>query len=180
MARWALVGCEPSKPRSDFVQELARALSSTGVRVGGFAQLERRVERGEKGFELLRFSTGERAILALGGVAARGEQEAFCSYAFRLDGFALARRWIEEDALAEVLVLDGIGKLEAAGRGHAASLSFAMSLPAPKRVVIAVRSSQLFFAMERFGLEEPFASIELPAEEAERTAFVRAVGEPST
>jgi nucleoside-triphosphatase THEP1 len=176
MADWALVACEQSGPKADFVEGLARGLASRGARVGGFAQPPRLDERGDKGYELVRLSTGERRVLALGAVAPHGPlEELFCEYAFLQDGFALARQWLEQDAGADVLILDGISKLEIAGRGHARSLAFALALPAPKLVVVAARSSQLFYVMERFNLPEPVAYVELPAEEAERAAFARAV-----
>jgi nucleoside-triphosphatase THEP1 len=177
MALWALISGEESQPKSDFALELARTLAARGVRVGGFAQDKQVDAKGEAGYALVRLSTGERVPLARAGVAPRGpEEEAFCGYAFRTDGFALARRWIEQDADADVLVLDGISKLEAAGRGHAAALELALALPSPKRVVVAARSSQLFYVMERFALPEPFANVDLPAGAEEREAFVGAVG----
>jgi nucleoside-triphosphatase THEP1 len=175
MVRWALIECERSKPKSEFALELSRALAGKGLRVGGFAQPERRDERGEKGYELVRLSTGEREELARGGVAARPGEEAVCDFAFRQGAFDLARRWIEADAGADVLILDGIGKLEAAGRGHAASLRRALELSPPARVVVAARPSQLFYLVERFGLEEPIASLRLPAAEGERADFARAL-----
>lgn len=175
MARWALIECERSKPKSEFALELARVLAGRGLRVGGFAQPQRLDERGEKGYELVRLSTGERAVLARGGTAAQAGEEAVCDFAFRQGVFDLARRWIEEDAGADVLILDGIGKLEAAGRGHAASLRRALELPPATRVVLATRPSQLFYVVERFGLGEPIASLGLPAVEAERAAFAGAL-----
>lgn len=175
MVRWALIECERLKPKSELVLELARALQAQGLRVGGFAQPERRDERGEKGYELVRLSTGERAALARGGTTAKPGEEAVCDFAFDPSSFDLARRWIEADAGADVLILDGVGKLEAAGRGHAASLRRALELSPPARVVVAARPSQLFYLVERYGLEEPLASLGLPAEEADRAAFALAL-----
>jgi hypothetical protein len=79
-----------------------------------------------------------------------------CSIVFDPAGFEAARRWIAEDARAsDVVVLDGIGKLELGGEGHRAAV--ARALAEARLVVLAVRDDQLVYVVEALGLEEPVA-----------------------
>jgi nucleoside-triphosphatase THEP1 len=178
MSRWALISGNKGDHKPEIVSAIAGRLSSMGVAVGGFVQLARYDARGEKGYELVRLRTGEKLTLALGGVAAKKvSEEAFCSYAFDNDAFARARRWIEEDAAhCRLLVLDDISKLEVQGKGHAPSLSYALSRPADRVVLISARASQLFYVVENFGLEgDPVDALELPVDEEAKERFVSAL-----
>lgn len=177
MASWALISGERQHNRADFLLDVIARLRAGGARVAGFAQQRRYDANGAKGYQLLRLATGETQTLAVGGVAARGvSQEAFCSFAFLNDAFGEARAWIEADAgSAQVLVLDDVSKLEVQGKGHAASLAWALK-QAGKVVLISARASQLFYVIENFGLDdEPVAALELPVDDAARDEFVRAV-----
>ena len=178
MARWALISGENGVENAARAVEVAERLAAGGARVAGYVQHKGVDERGRKRFEIVRLSSGERAVLAVHGVFPRpGEGERFCSMAFRNDGFATARRWIEEDApAADLLVLDGISKLEVMGRGHSATLGAALRREG-KLVLVCARASQLFYVVERFGLaeEDLVAALELPAAVGAADSFARAV-----
>jgi nucleoside-triphosphatase THEP1 len=151
---YALVVAGKGGRRSLAAREVVEALAARGVRVGGFTQTTRTLETGAHFVDLVRVRGG--ATVPLAHPAAR-TSEASCSLEFERSGFEAARRWIEEDAPAsDVLVLDGLGKLELAGEGHRATLDRALAL-APV-VVLAVRDDQLVYALEALGLGEPIAS----------------------
>ena len=176
MARWALVSGEKGHNKADFTLGVVEELRAAGLKVAGFVQ-RRRYDADQKGYDLLRLASGERIVLAQGGVAARQvSQEAFCSFAFRNDAFEQAFGWLRQDAEgAQVLVLDDVSKLEVQGKGHAAALGWALAQPG-KVVLLCARASQLFYVVESFGLEsDPVAAVELPVGLEERAAFVRAL-----
>ena len=158
---------------------IVERLTAAGLRVAGFVQHKSRNERGEKRYELVRLHSKDRAVLAVDGVAAKGPtEEFFCSMAFHNDGFDAARLWVEEDAGgADLLLLDGISKLEVSGKGHCATLEAALRGEAA--VLICVRASQLSYVFERFGLDDAqmFAALELPANDGAVEKFVQDVGE---
>ena len=62
----------------------------------------------------------------------------------------------EDAGGSDVVVLDGIGKLELGGEGHRAAL--ARALAEARLVVLAVRDDQLVYVVEALGLEEPVAA----------------------
>jgi nucleoside-triphosphatase THEP1 len=175
MARWALISGESGEENAAFAMEVIERLKMDGIRIAGFVQHKSRNERGEKRYHLERLLTGEQAILAVDGVAAKGpSQEFFCSMAFHNDAFNAANRWVKEDAAgAGLLLLDGISKLEVSGKGHSATLERALRLRRPV-VLICVRASQLSYVIERFALpdDKMVAALELPADESAFEAFV--------
>lgn len=176
MARWAVVTGEKGHDKAGFVLGVAEELRAAGLRVAGFVQ-RRRYDGDQKGHDLQRLATGEKIVLAQGGVAAKAvSQEAFCTYAFRNDAFEQAFAWMREDAKgADVLVLDDVSKLETQGKGHAAALEWALKQEG-KVVLISARASQLFYVVENFGLEDdPVAAAELPVGAGERKAFAQAI-----
>jgi nucleoside-triphosphatase THEP1 len=177
MARWALISGEKGHNKAELTLEMVARLKAGGAKVGGFVQLRHIDAQEQKGYELLRLTTGERITLAVGGVAAKGaSQEAFCTYAFRNDAFEQARRWLQADAVGcDVLVLDDISKLEVQGKGHAASLTWALAQEG-KMVLICARASQLFYVVENFALaDDPVDALELPVDGAAHDRFVRSL-----
>lgn len=156
--RWALVtGAKGQPSRMGAVVE---ALTAAGLRLAGFLQ-ERHGAGGEGRHTLLRLGgqgTPKRHALARESATADQGELAFCSYAFSADAFALARQWVEEDLpRAEVVVIDGVSKLEAGGGGHA--LALAHALASDRLVVLRVREDQLFAVVERFALDDAVASL---------------------
>lgn len=160
MSHWALYVGERGPERVAPLWQLVDDLRGRGLRVAGFVQASLHADGHRVGSEVVRLGggTGERVALARSGASARGpNEEAFCSMVFDADAFARCRAWLRVDAeQADVIVLDEIGKLEVAGRGHYAAVVDALARPCP--VVLSVRGDQLFAALERFALEEPFAS----------------------
>jgi nucleoside-triphosphatase THEP1 len=152
---YALVIAGKGGRRSLVAREVADALAARGVRVGGFAQRTTEPEPGVKTIELVRIGDGRSAPLAR---TSKGSADpSACSLAFDRGAFEVARRWIEEDAAAcEVLVVDGLGKLELGGDGHRAAIGRALA--AGPLVVLAVRDDQLVYALEALGLDEPVAA----------------------
>lgn len=176
MARWALITGEKGQRKAELALQVAGGLRSKGVRVAGVVQLGSKDPASEqKRYELQRVSNGERVFLALEGVVPKGPtEELFCSLAFRNEAFDLACRWVREDASeAEVLVIGEVSKLEIGDKGHAASLKWALGLDDSKVVLITARASQLFYVMEKFGLQDdPVAALEMPGTDADRDALV--------
>jgi nucleoside-triphosphatase THEP1 len=155
---YALVIAGKGGTRSRAARKIVDALVARGIRVGGFVQRTLEVGPGGKVVELVRLRDGCTLPLARTGPAeGAGADTAGCSLAFDPAVFEAARRWIEADAPgAEVLVLDGLGKLELGGEGHRAAIAHALAT-APL-VLLAVRDDQLVYALEALRLGEPIAA----------------------
>ncbi len=176
MARWAVITAGEGATATECAHGVIDALRGRGVRVGGFVQSRSVEEEGHRREEIVHLQGGERVELATSKLTPKEAAEG-CSMAFRAESFALARRWLEEDALrSQVLVVDSIAKLEAAGEGHGPALKWALRLPDPVVVLFCARAGHLSQIFERFGLgEEMLAGLELPASGEAREQFVRAL-----
>lgn len=153
---YALIIGDSGGDRSAMARDVARRLAGRGLRVAGFTQRIREVTEGRKAIEVERLGGGAAIALARTSAAA-GPGPAVCSYAFDAAAFEEVRRWVEADAAgAQVLVLDGLGKLELGGGGHRAALELALRAGPP--VVLAVRRDQVFYALEALDLDAPLAS----------------------
>jgi nucleoside-triphosphatase THEP1 len=171
---YALVIAGKGGKRSRAAGEVADALRARGLRVGGFTQRTVESESGAKAIELVRLRDGTVLPLSRGAAAASGAEPSACSFAFDRAAFDEARAWLDADAPgSDVLVLDGLGKLELGGEGHRASI--ARALAAGPLVVLAVRDDQLVYALEAFGLGDPVAAYTDGMGEAELEAFVAEV-----
>jgi nucleoside-triphosphatase THEP1 len=143
------------------MQKIAAGLAARGVPVAGFVR-EPIVEEGERvGHRLQRLGHEDRApVTRRGGTAHGPHEEVFCGFVFDHQACAAAKGWLGRDVMdAEVVVIDEVSKLEVAGRGHHDAIVEAIH--SDRLVVLSVRADQLFFAMERFSLEEPVASLDL-------------------
>jgi nucleoside-triphosphatase THEP1 len=152
--------------------ELGRALSETGASVGGVVQPARfcAQSRGKsvEGYDLLDLATGERRPFARaaprrGGGTERGEVtpesssnypelERLSGFEFDPEGWIWAGdriRWAREHC--EVLVVDEIGRLEAAGGGHLSALRDAVEQDRASRWILSVRSGIWTEIQERVG-----------------------------
>lgn len=178
MAKWALITSESGAGGSACAAGIVGRLAGRGVASAGFLQRKGVDGKGRTRFELVRLRGGESAVLAVDGVEASGPgEERHCRMAFRKDGFDAAARWLEEDAAgADVLVFDGVGKVEAAGRGHCRALRAALGLEG-KVVLVFARARPLFRVVHRLGLDESemLAALEVPADGAALDAFVESV-----
>lgn len=158
VVRWALVAAVDGAEKAAVVARVVAGLGARGARVGGFVQLA--PDGGEH--VVVRLTTRERADLGRRGTKPRSpDEEVFCSFSFDRRAFERARAWLLEDAAAaDVVVVDEIGKLEAAGKGHSEALAAAL---ASRAVVVAVvRAHQLPYVVERFGLGDAVAALEPP------------------
>jgi nucleoside-triphosphatase THEP1 len=145
---WALLVAGKGGKRSRLAREVADALGRRGLAVAGMVQRTVEDEGGGKWVEADRLR--RPGTLRLAGPAG---PDASCALAFDPAAFAEAGRWLAEDAPgADVLVVDGLGKLELAGSGNRTALSAALSAGPP--VVLAVRDDQLAYALEALGIEE--------------------------
>jgi len=179
MAIWALILGGKGTGRSTTAHRVAARLEERGVSVAGFVQ-EGIEEDGDRvGHRLRRLARDASLVVAKRGASARGpNEESFCGFVFDNDAFAAARRWVEEDAPhARALVLDEVSKLEVAGKGHHDAV--AAALAGGGLTVLGVRADQLFYVMERFGLDEPVASLE-PGDADDEDAFIEALVRAST
>jgi nucleoside-triphosphatase THEP1 len=168
---YALVIAGRGGRRSQAARDVADALTARGLRVGGFTQRTAGPESGAKTIELVRVRDGRSVPLARSATAA---DPAACSLAFDPAAFEEARRWIDEDAPAsDVLVVDGLGKLELGGEGHRAAV--ARALASAPLVVLAIRDDQLVYALEALGLDEPLAAYTDASGAAALEAFVAEV-----
>jgi nucleoside-triphosphatase THEP1 len=136
---------------------VADGLAARGLRVGGFTQRTTDADGGAMRIDLVHATDGAVVPLARSAPEAAAAPGGGCSVAFDPAGFEAARRWIEADAAgSDVVVLDGLGKLELGGGGHRAALGLALG--AARVVVLAVRDAQLVYALEALGLGEPVAA----------------------
>jgi nucleoside-triphosphatase THEP1 len=178
MAHWALLVGPKGSGKSNSALELVARLRGAGLRAEGFVQVGWIDDLERKGYDLMRLRSGERVHLARPGSLEKQGEESFCSFLFHQEAFAIAREWTLHDAPgADVLVVDEVSKLEAAGKGHHEAIAWALGRDDVKVVMTCVRADQLFYVMEKFKLEEePFTMLELPAQDEEtKGAFVDAI-----
>lgn len=174
---YALVIGEKGSRKSTVVREIAQRLTARGLRVAGFTQRILEEGPGRKTVEVVRVSDGRAALLAR-TCADPGEAAAVCSFAFEGQAFEEARRWVESDAPdADVIVVDGMGKLELGGGGHRGTIEYALRAGRP--VVLGLRDDNLVYAMEALALEEPLASLGTAEDDAALERFVHAVARAS-
>jgi nucleoside-triphosphatase THEP1 len=174
MTRWALVTGSKGADKSATLRRVAAQLEARGVPVAGFFQESIEEGGARTGHSLRRLGHDEALPVVRRGSGPRGpNEESFCQIVFDHDAFAAARRWLTEDAPgAQALLLDEISKLEVAGKGHHDAVAEALGKGC--LTVLSVRADQLFYVIERFGLDEPVASLEAGDEAAEE-AFVEAL-----
>src|SRR5690606_26125821 len=132
----AIIGARASeKPRA--ATSVARALSAAGVSVGGFVQAEVLDARGQLAGWDVQSLSGERIALAR-----RSPAPTICDYTFEPAAFERARE-LALTARHGVIVIGGIGKLEAAGLGHFAVLQQLVTSERAPHVIACIRDSVL-------------------------------------
>jgi len=176
MRRWALLVGPKGTRKYLLAADLAGALTARGISVRGIIQEEIQDQEEDAcvGYRVRRLGTEERLLLARRGATAREpSEEPFCSFVFDRRVFSLATRWVEQDAPgAEVVIIDEVSKLEAAGGGHHDAVLRALA--GPPFVVLSVRAEELFSVMERFALDEPTAVLDA-ADPTALASFVDAI-----
>jgi len=175
-ARWALISAERIEESAACALSVVARLQAAGIRTAGFSQHKSTHAQGTKRYEVLRLHSQERALLAVEGACAQGDNEMpFCSMVFYNDGFATAQRWVEEERhQAELFLLNGLGKLEVFDKGHAPLLERLLKEEGAL-LLLCVRASQLGCFMERFLLPEErmVDALELPASPQAVEVFVQ-------
>jgi len=174
VARWALIAGPKGSEKSDCALGLCEALLRAAVSVGGFIQTKHVDEEQRKHYELVRLPTFQRAHLAQDAVhPATGSDVMFCALRFDADAFRLAQDWIDEDLRrAEVVFVGEVSKVEVGSGGHFHAIASALAAPRSTLAVLCVRADQLFYVVEKFGLEDDASAIlELPADADTRRAF---------
>ena len=178
MARWALIAGPKKSNKSQRALELVERLRKAGFSVAGFVQVREVGDDDLAHIDILRLATGDRAVVAKEQLHSRpGDDVTFCNLRFQPDAFGTARQWLEEDASgAEVVFIGDINKLEVSGQGHHGATTQALALPRTTLAVVCVSADQLFYVVEKFGLEDECrASLELPASEEACQEFYDAV-----
>ena len=180
MASWALISGKRGEGKTSLALRLVARLREAGLRVDGFVQRALEDAEGTRtGYDLVRLGTGETVPLARRGAPPADDRPVACHYIFDPAAFGRARAWLRDGAApAPVLLLDEIGRLEAAGGGHADAVHLALAQPDPTVVILSVRAELLFPAVYRFLGEqpvEPVAALEAPATPAAEEEFVRRV-----
>ena len=149
----------PGTEKGRVALRLAELLRARGLRVAGFVQEDVSDVAGETlGWDVASVADPSRR-----GVLARGSEQAhICGYEFLESGFALARSFAHEPA--EVVIVGGVGKLEAAKQGHWPLLEFLITTAEAPHVVACVRDTCL--ATVALALPDPIDYVELPCEDA--------------
>lgn len=171
--RWAAVVGTAREGRDDTLDALIADWRAAGLAVGGFRPREGGVrdERGKSTEIFLEdVSTGTRLPLAVTDPSTPD----VCSYRFDAATFEAARAWcVAASRAGGVVLLAGLGPLEAAGRGHAPVVATIVSTSGPALPVLVIRRDAL--ATIALPLPDPVAALELPADEPARRAFAQAV-----
>lgn len=160
---WALVAGTRGTDRAGLTARVVEALWRHGVVPGGFCQEVIDGEgTGPAGYRLRRLATGERLDVAVRGGPGCDCGDRICDYTFDPDAMARARGWIVDDARDHpVLVIESVNRLEVAGRGHAAAVDAALA--SGRIVILMARAERVAAMVERFGLDEPIAALEVGA-----------------
>ena len=171
IGRWAALVGGAREGRDATIDLLVEQWRSDGLAVGGFRPRDGQ-EHDDRGKPLSMFLEdlhgGARVPLAVTDPTAPD----VCSYRFDEAAFAAARQWCAAPGL-DVVLLGGLGPLEAAGRGHAPLIRAIVTEPHPALPVLAIRRDAL--AAIALQLPDPVADLELPAATGTVAAFARQV-----
>jgi nucleoside-triphosphatase THEP1 len=142
---------------------VARALQARGLTVGGFVQRDQHTETGDHlGITVERVDGTARCVLAR-----TSSTPELCDYAFEPQGFAQAAAWACEPC--DVVVIGGVGKLEAARTGHFDVLARLASATTGPHVLACVRDSCL--SPVALLLPDADGWLELPCDDAALARF---------
>jgi excisionase family DNA binding protein len=137
--RWTIL----LRERAEQMLNLVDVLRSQGVRVGGFLQVPSGPASAKPlGYDLYRLLQPERMPLA---ERIRHDQrgptgERSCELTFHAAALVRACEWLREDAsVSDVLVVDGVGKLEERGQGLFPALAWARMQVRPKMILLSSR-----------------------------------------
>lgn len=156
--RWTIL----TRHRADQMLGLARVLKDNGLQVGGFVQVPSGPSSDKPlGYDLYRLAKPERAPLA---DRIRHDQqhpsgEKFCDLSFHPETLARACEWLKEDVGdADVLIVDGVGRLETQGQGLFPALAWVRSQDRPKMMILSSRPSHVPAVTKRLSLADKHVS----------------------
>ncbi len=165
MAGWSAIIGSIRANKGGYAWRVGQALAHRGFRVGGFVQEAVREADGTIiGYDLVRLL--DRQTQPLARVS---NEPHLCSWRFDKHGFQTAASWLSDPDL-DVIVVDSVGKLEAAGSGHYPAFSARVLAPDAPHVIACIRDTSL--ATIVLGLPDPIASLEVPASNGATQDFV--------
>jgi nucleoside-triphosphatase THEP1 len=141
-------------------ERLAEALACRGVEVGGFFQRTMIDGSGQRGYDLVRARDRSQTL-----PLARRESATASGFAFSAPAFRAGFDWLKQDAgSARVLVVDEVGRLEAAGNGHVPAIRWALALEG-RLLLLAVREDVLDRVVGALGIAERIVGrLEVPTD----------------
>lgn len=143
-------------------------LRARGRTVAGFVQQDVPDGHGETaGWDVVSVSDPSRCS----ALARVSDAPNLCGYAFSEAGFAYARQLATDEA--DVVIVGGVGKLEAAKQGHWPLIEELLSGPSTRHVVLCIRDSCL--STVALALPDPFDHVSLPCDDAELERLADAV-----
>lgn len=150
--RWTIL----TRDRADQMLRLVDVLRARGLTVGGFIQVPAGPASSKPlGYDLYRLSRAERIPLAerIRHDQLRPTGERYCELSFHPDTLARACEWLREDvSTVDLLVVDGIGRLEEQGQGLFPALAWARMQPRPKLIVLSSKRSHVPNVAKRLSL----------------------------
>ncbi|MCC6903940.1 MAG: DUF2478 domain-containing protein [Polyangiaceae bacterium] len=160
MSHWSAIVGKPGTEKGQAAKKLAALLEARGFAVAGFVQDDVSDAAGKTVGWDISSVTGP----AERGVLAREAAEAdLCGYKFEPSGFQLARRLSQR--AADVVIVGGVGKLEAAEQGHWPLLKALIDREPGPHVVACIRDTCL--SAIALALPDPLDSVELPCDAAD-------------
>ncbi len=152
--RWAVL----IRDRADQMLGLVQELRDRGLRVGGFVQVPSGPASAKPlGYDLYRLNKPERAPLA---ERIRHDQlspsgDRFCELSFHASTLARACEWLREDvSMSDLLIVDGVGRLETRGQGLFPALAWARTQSRPKLIILSSRRAHVPDVARRLSLSD--------------------------
>ncbi len=137
--RWTIL----ARDRAEQMLDLVSVLKSRGIRVGGFLQVPSGPASAKPlGYDLYRLTQAERVPVAerIRHDQRRPKGERYCELSFHMEALARACEWLRENvATSDVLIVDGVGRLEERGQGLFPALAWARMQVRPKMIVLSSR-----------------------------------------
>jgi|GEM_PF-666138 len=152
--RWTVL----TRDRAEQMLDLVQVLRDRGLRVGGFVQVPSGPSSSKPlGYDLYRLSQPERIPLAerIRHDQRRPTGERHCELTFHTSTLARACEWLREDvAVSDLLIVDGVGRLEERGQGLFPALAWARMRARPKMIVLSSRSDHVPHITQRLALSD--------------------------
>jgi nucleoside-triphosphatase THEP1 len=146
------------RERADQMLDLVRVLRTRGLRVGGFVQVPSGPASSKPlGYDLYRLSQHERIPLAERIVhdPRRPASERYCELTFHTPTLVRACEWLREDvAVSDLLIVDGVGRMEERGQGLFPALAWARMQARPKLIVLSSRRDHVPHITQRLALSD--------------------------